>query len=143
MKTVKLNSISEVKTEKSRTDGKVSRKYYTAYFSDPSNPFAEARQQNVFQSHNADGTAASWKSGDPSIVAQYIGKELPGAFVARKVAPYQIGERTVDVCTQVVLGDVNEITIAKAFKANGFTLINETAPVAASAIKEGSAALNA
>ena len=40
MKTVILNSISEVKTEKSRTDGKVSRKYYTAYFSDASNPFA-------------------------------------------------------------------------------------------------------
>lgn len=103
MKTVKLNSISEVKTEKERKDGKVSRKYYTAYFSDATNPFAPARQRNFFQSHNVDGTIATWKSGDPAIVKQYIGQSIPGEFINAAVKPYEVNGKMVTSFTAVVL----------------------------------------
>lgn len=103
MKTVKLISISEVKTEKVRTDGKVSRKYYTAYFADSLNPFAKQTQRNIFQDHNQDGTVAIWKSGDPAIVKNFIGKEIPGQIVNCSVAPYDINGRMVDSFTTVLL----------------------------------------
>jgi len=126
MQTLKLNKISEVKTEKERSDSKIKRQYYTGYFSDATNPFAPMRQQNFFQSHNEDGSIATWKAGDPSIVKQYLGKEIPGAFITRTVNPYQIGEKTVTSATCVVLGEVNEVTIERAFKANGLTINSNT-----------------
>ncbi len=129
MKTVILNSISEVKTEKSRTDGKVSRKYYTAYFSDASNPFALKRQRNFFQDHNADGTLATWKSGDPAFVGKYVGKEIPGEFINATVSPYKIGENTVTSYTAVVLSGEK---LSNIVKAQGHVLA-ETAQVAVSA----------
>jgi len=63
MTTVKLNSVSATKVEKERKDGKPSRKYYTAYFSNPLNPFAAQRQRNIFQQHvGKDEMELSWKS---------------------------------------------------------------------------------
>lgn len=129
MKTVKLISISEVKTEKSRTDGKVSRKYYTAYFSDASNPFAPKRQRNFFQDHNADGTVATWKSGDPAVVSQYVGKDIPGEFINATVTPYELNGKMVNSYTAIVLSGEK---LSNILKAQGHSLA-ETAPVEATA----------
>ncbi len=103
MKTVKLVSISEVKTEKTRTDGKVSRKYYTAYFMDALNPFAKQQQRNMFQDHNTDGKLAIWKSGDPLIVGKFVGKEIPGQIINCNVVKYKIDGRDVNSFTTVLL----------------------------------------
>ena len=114
MKTVKLVSISEVKTEKARTDGKISRKYYTAYFMDALNPFAKKQQRNFFEDHaNDEGTATIWKSGDPAIVKQFIGKELPGQIVNCEVEPYMINDRSVTSFTTVLLDGERLSTILK------------------------------
>lgn len=135
MKTVKLISISEVKTEKSRTDGKVSRKYYTAYFSDASNPFAPKRQRNFFQDHNADGTVATWKSGDPAVVSQYVGKEIPGEFINATVTPYELNGKMVNSYTAIVLSGEK---LSNILKAQGHSLA-EAAPVA---VESSAEALN-
>lgn len=123
MKTVKLVSISEVKTEKQRIDGKVSRKYYTAYFADAQNPFAKQVQRNIFQSHSTDGIVATWKSGDPALVKSFVGKEIPGEFVNSVVEPYKIDGREVNSFTTVVLAGENVKTI---FKQSGHTIVEET-----------------
>lgn len=122
MKTVKLISISEVKTEKQRTDGKSSRQYYTAYFADVMNPFAKQIQRNIFQSHSADGKTANWRAGNPELVKNFIGKEIPGQFVNSKVEPYQIDGRTVTTYTTVVLEGENVDSI---FKQSGHPIAKE------------------
>lgn len=119
MKTVKLVSISDIRTEKTRKDGKVSRKYYVAKFIDATNPFAPARQRNVFQDHNADGTVATWKSGDPSVVSQFVGKEIPGEFVNASVVPYEVNGRTANSFTTIVLSGEK---LANVLKQQGMTL---------------------
>ena len=144
MKTVKLVSISEVKTEKQRTDGKISRKYYTAYFADAHNPFAKQVQRNIFQSHSTDGTVATWKSGDPMLVKSFVGKEIPGQFVNSTVETYKIDDRDVSTFTTVVLEGENVNTI---FKQNGHPIVTKAEDKAEEAIneilaKESSIALN-
>lgn len=126
MKNVTLTKISEIKTEKSRTDGKVSRQYYTAYFADASNPFAPARQRNIFQTHNADGTACSWKSGDPAIVAQFVGKQIPGEFVNVTTKPYDVNGRMVTSYTTVLLAGEN---LKAVLKQSGVEMAVETSQV--------------
>lgn len=113
MKTVKLISMSEIKTEKERKDGKVSRKFYEATFTDSQNPFIPARSRRFFQDHNFDGTIAIWKSGDPSIVKQYLGKEIPGEILNVKVASYKIENREVDNVTLVLLSGEKLSTVCK------------------------------
>ncbi len=135
---LKLITMSEVKTEKSRTDGKISRQYYTAYFMDPMNPFAKQAQTNIWQDHNSDGTIAIWKSGDPSIVKQFIGKTVPGAIVNSEVEPYEIDGRIVETFTCVVLGHQ---TKAQAFKLAGH-LLKSDKKIVVEEIKQTSAALN-
>lgn len=88
--TMVLASMTEVKIEKVRTDGKVSRKYYTARFTDPSNPFAPAVSRNIWQQHNNDGTSADWKVGNPDLVRTFLQKEIPGKVVSAEVTPYFI-----------------------------------------------------
>ena len=111
---LKLVSISEVKTEKVRTDGKASRQYYSAVFSDPNNPFAKTVQRNFFQQHNADGTEGIWKGGNPSEVKQFIGKTIPGEIVSETVEAYQIDGRSVGTYSTVVLSGENKATVFKS-----------------------------
>jgi len=114
MKKLILVSMSEVKTEKTRTDGKVSRKYYTARFADASNPFAKGVQRNVFQAHSADGKTASWKGGNPDQVRSFIGKEIPGQMVNCTVEPYTIGEnKNITSYTTALLDGENIVAILK------------------------------
>ncbi len=113
--TVKLVSISEVKTEKDRTDSKPSRKYYTAYFADTMNPFAKQIQRNFFQDHTGEvgKEIAVWKSGDPAIVKTFIGKEIPGEFLNVTVTPYTINDRLVTSFSTVVLANEKLATVLK------------------------------
>lgn len=129
---LKLISISATKTEKSRTDGKISRQYYTATFGDSENPFAASVIRNIFQSHVGDeGKTAIWRGGNPSEVAQFIGKTIPGAIVTKLVVPYTIGEKTVNKYTTVVY--FNE-DVATVFKSCGHPLV-ENAVVATPSVK--------
>jgi hypothetical protein len=113
MKTVKLLSIGEILTETRTKDEKASRQYYVAKFMDSLNPFAAVRQRTVFQDHNADGTIAFWKSGDPSIVKNYVGKEIPGQIVNVNVESYKIDDRDTNTFTTVLLDGESLKTILK------------------------------
>lgn len=126
MSTLKLVSISEVKTEKPRIDEKVSREYYTAEFNNPANPFGKSVKRTFWQQHNADGTIAEWRGANPKDVAKFIGKEIPGRIVAGTVEPYAIvnpltgEEREATTYTAVVL---NGETPEAVFKASGKILL--------------------
>ena len=125
-----LDKVSAVKTEKERKDGKVSRKYYTAYFSDAANPFGKVAQRNFFQVHNADGTEASWKTADPEKTASFIGRTIPGEIVTRKVAPYELNGKMVNSYTTIVLKGE---TVESVFKQQNHSLVSESAPIVAEA----------
>ena len=121
---VTLVSISVVKTEKTRKDGKKSRQYYTATFANANDPFAPTVIRNVFQSHtNDDGTDCIWRGGNPEQVATFVGKQIPGAIVTRTVTPYVIGERTVNRYTTVVRASEDEVAV---FKQCGHTIVKAT-----------------
>lgn len=137
MSTLKLLSISPVKTEKERVDSKVSRQYYTALFRNPANPFAKGVSRTFWQQHNADGTSAEWKGANPKEVMSFIGKEIPGKIVSRQVEAYDITDSTGAVreansYTAVVMDGELETAV---FKASGKTII-EAAPVIAAKIDE-------
>lgn len=105
MRTLKLVSISEVKTENRTADSKPARKFYTAYFMDPINPFAKQQQRNFFQDHVGEKGSETcvWKSGDPAIVSKFVGKEIPGQIISCNVEPYKIDGRAVNSFTTVLL----------------------------------------
>src|SRR5688572_3434199 len=132
MSTLKLISISDVKTEKVRIDNKVSRQYYTAKFQNPANPFAKAVSRTFWQQHNADGTKAVWNGADPTVTKSFINKEIPASIVSRTVEPYEIEgadgtPREATTYTAVVMdGETPEAV----FKANGKTIV-EAANVSA------------
>jgi len=132
MSQLKLVSISEVKTEKARSDEKVSRQYYSATFSNPLNPFSRNIKRVFWQQHNADGTLAEWKGADPKDVKAFIGKNIPGAIVSSQVEEYEISTpgfepRMANTYTTVVLDGE---TPQAVFKAAG-KIIVEAAEVAA------------
>ena len=115
MKKVKLLSISTIKTEKERTDGKVSRKFYTAYFMNSSNPFAKPLQRNIFQQHvGEEGKEVNWKGGDPAIISTYVGKELDGQFISNIfVKPYEVSGKMVNTTSVILLDGEKLETILK------------------------------
>jgi len=99
------------------TDG---REYYIAVFQDSNNPFASLKSRVISQQFDSQGNPV-WKAADPHTIKQYLGKELAGNFVTKKVAPYSIGDRMVDSYTAVVLGHENVDTV---FKNAGHDLID-------------------
>jgi hypothetical protein len=129
MNTLKLSSVTAPKTEKSRVDGKVSRQYFTATFTNPANPFAKGVSRVFWQQHNADGTEATWKGANPKDVAAFVGKEIPGYIAARQVEAYDITSidgsiREANSYTAVVLDGELETAV---FKASGKVIV-EIAP---------------
>ena len=125
MSHLKLVSISEVKTENRVKDDKVNRQYYTATFSNPSNPFAKTSTRTFFQQHNNDGTSAEWRGANPSEVRAFIGKLIPGQIVCCQVKPYDIvgsdgAIREANSYTTVVLEGEN---VASVFKSLGKTVL--------------------
>lgn len=134
MSHLQLVSISEVKTEKSRIDNKVSRQYYTATFANPANPFGKTVSRTFWQQHNIEGTEATWKTANPSLVKTFIGKLVPGTIVSSKVEEYDIvnqgtGEvRTASTYTAVVLEGETAYSV---FKAAGKIMVETVDSVAA------------
>lgn len=131
MSTLKLVAVSESKTEKVRTDGKVSREYYTAEFNNPANPFGKSVRRTFWQQHNNDGTVAEWRGANPKDVSRFIGKEIPGRIVSGTTEAYEIisygGEvREATTYTAVVLdGETPEAV----FKASGKILLVAANPM--------------
>lgn len=121
---LKVTAKSAVRTEKVRTDGKESRKFYVVTFQDATNPFAKPAKRTIFQSHDTEGKA-SWITGDPSLVT--IGMLIPGEIKTMAVAPYDItiGEevKSVSSYTAPVLG--NEL-LETVFKNAGHPLAGST-----------------
>lgn len=130
-----LLAISAISTEKERKDGKVSRQFYIAEFQDPNNPFSETRKRTIFQQHNADGTKASWRAGNPDQVKKFLGKEIPGEIVSENVPEYDIvinGEsRKANKYTTVVF---SHETVESVFKAAGHALDAKSTTVVASEV---------
>lgn len=123
MSHLKLVQISEVKTEKERVDGKVSRQYYTASFSNPSNPFLKTVSRVFWQQHNADGTSAEWRGANPSETRAMLGKLIPGQIVAAQVEAYDItgsdgAIREANSYTTVVFEGENPVAVFKAAGKN-------------------------
>lgn len=115
MKTnLKLVSVTEIKTENRQKDKKVNREYFTAEFVDVTNPFAiKTVKRNFFQSHNADGTKASWGPLNMSTIKSLIGKQIPGEVVNENVLPYEIEGRTATNYTTVLLPGENKKSLFK------------------------------
>jgi hypothetical protein len=138
MSHLQLVSISEVKTEKSRIDNKVSRQYYTATFANPANPFGKTVSRTFWQQHNIEGTETTWKTANPALVKTFIGKLIPGTIVSSPVEEYDIvnqgtGEvRTASTYTAIVLEGENAYSV---FKAAGKVMV-EAATVVANNVEQ-------
>ena len=109
--------------DKDGIDGKLNetsdgRKYYIATFRDPSNPFGVERTRVIAQTTDSSDNPV-WKSGNPSMIKNFVGKQIPGDIVTRQVPSYMVGDRTVDSCSLVILK--NE-SITSVFKSNGHDL---------------------
>lgn len=137
MSQLKLVAISQIKTEKDRSDSKISRQYYTAEFSNPANPFGKTVKRTFWQQHSTDGLSAEWRGGNPSEVKAFIGKLLPGKIVSSQVEAYDIADslgniREANTFTTVVLDGENNQSV---FKSAGKTIV-EVAETIVSEAKE-------
>lgn len=121
-KVLVLLAISAILTEKTRSDSKKSRQYYTAEFKDPENAFAPTVKRVIWQQHNVDGTETIWKGGDPEQVGKLVGKQIPAEIVSRQVQAYQVGTNTATKYTTVVFGHE---TVESVFKSAGHELTSE------------------
>ena len=108
-------------------DGKLNltkdgRKYYIAIFQDPSNPFGVERYRVISQQSDSAGNAV-WRSGNPALIKQFVGKLIPGDLVTKDVEEYIVGDNTVSQYTCVVLKGESIETI---FRQQGHELGSET-----------------
>lgn len=123
-KVVKLESVGEVK------EARDTRKYYTANFSNPLNPFGKTVSRNFWQQKNAAGEPV-WRGADPAQVKPFIGRTIPGTFENRNVVPYSIQiagqpDRTANTYPTVVLDGEN---IESVYKSVGHPLAEENTVV--------------
>lgn len=123
-KQLRLIEVGEVKTAKDN------RQYYSATFQDPANPFAGAKSRIFFQQKNSAGEPV-WKGAHPDDTKKFVGKLIPGEIVTAEVEPYEIGERTVNIHTAVVLG--NELA-EQVFKQQGRVMLKEGAEATPAAV---------
>jgi hypothetical protein len=119
-KQLRVESVSEVKKEKSRTDGKVSREFYTAMYSDAENPFIKWRTRNFFQQHSPDGTEVYWRGANPVNARAMIGKTIHGEILKVPVDMYKIvdangQEREVDNFTIVIFDGESIEEVVKSY----------------------------
>lgn len=134
-KTLTLIAMGAILTEKVRTDGKVSRQYYTAEFGDQSNPFGQSVKRVIWQQHSADGKTASWRAGNPAQVKLFIGKQVPAEIVCLQVPAYDVqgGDGVVRQATKYTTVVFAHETVNSVFKSAGHpleenTVINTTVP---------------
>ena len=95
------------------------RKYYIAVFRDPSNPFGAERTRIIAQTTDSEDNPV-WKSGNPALIKQFVGKNIPGDIVTKSVVPYDVDGREVMSYTSVVLKGE---TITSVFKSQGHQLM--------------------
>lgn len=91
---LRVEEMSEVKTEKDRVDGKKSREYYTLMFSNADNPLINWRTRNFFQHHSPDGTEAYWRGANPTNAKGMIGAVVKGEIMKVPVENYTIIDGT-------------------------------------------------
>lgn len=118
-----INDISPVKEEKSREDGKVSRKYYVAYPQSADNSDA-ARGVTMWQSHNSDGTAAVWKTApNPARVRRIVdaGEDFQLSGVVAKVELNEAYEVNGNKTTKATVYAAHESLLEQALTE---TLVN-------------------
>lgn len=107
MNKLKLVAVTELKTAK---DG---RAYYTAEFQDVNNPFANTVKRNFWQQKNAAGVA-EWRGASYDVISKLVGTTVPGSIATRVVEEYQIGDRTANIFTTVLLGAELDVQVFKA-----------------------------
>lgn len=118
---LRVEEMSEVKTEKERVDGKKSREYYTLMFSDAANPLINWRTRNFFQHHSPDGSQAYWRGANPTNAKAMIGATVKGEIMKVPVETYTIVDgtgvsREVDNFTIVIF---NGETIEEVVRSYG------------------------
>lgn len=143
----KMLIITEVlgaKQEKARIDGKASRSFVGATFSEAiqgadgryyPNPFRNS-YRNIFQKHSTDGKTATWKVTPEQLNALKAGQlAIPGEVVTKKVKSFSVLDATgaqqkrkdgslvfADRYTAVVLNGEDTATI---FKASGHEIVGD------------------
>lgn len=127
---LKVIAVSDLKTEKTRKDGKVSRKFYTLSLGDANDPFKKKRIKNIFENHVGDGkTEARFSSANQAEAKALIGKTIPGSIQIVEVEPYQVdgSDRMATKFAAVIIGDE---TLANVLKSAGRVLKGAEAQVA-------------
>lgn len=119
MSKLKVHSVSAVKTEKERKDGKKSRDFITVNLADASNPFSvKLYTRNIFQRQLKDGSN-SWGAMNPLAVKALEGTLIDGKVATANVEPYIIkGEtpdkdRTVSLYTTVLFAGETIESVAR------------------------------
>ena len=124
-------TVSAVKTEKARYDGKPQREFVTITFADKSNPFnVRTYTRNIFQ--RLVGDANSWGATSPAILKSLEGKQVDGCAIATEfVHEFEIEGRKVNKHTLALLPheSTSPAAIARAFREQGHPLISD-APLA-------------
>jgi len=143
MKNLTVIAVSETKTEKPRSDGKLQREFVSVQFADKSNPFdVRTYTRNIFQRQLADGTN-SWGATSPAILKSLTGKQIEGCEIATELThPYAIEDRTVNKATMVLLPHESKSLASKmqAFRSQGHPLM-EDLPLANSIVAEEATAV--
>ncbi len=126
---LKVIGVSELRKEKARKDGKVSRQFYTLSLGDANDPFKKKRIKNVFETHKADGTAG-FSAANQEEAKALIGKTIPGSIQIVEVEPYAIAgsDRMANKFAAVIIGDE---TLANVLKSAGRVLKGQEVAVEA------------
>lgn len=119
-KELRIEEISETRTEKDRIDDKKPREYYTILFSDAANPLKAHRTRNFFQRHSPDGTEAYWRGANPVDAKVMKGANIKGEIMKVAVAPYPVLdskgiERMVDNFTIVIFDGENLAEVVRNY----------------------------
>lgn len=103
-KNVIVTDVTEVKTEKERSDKKARRQYVTVTFAEAikgndgrlyPNPFRRA-SRNISQRHSADGKTVAWReTPDQLNFLKKTGNPIPGEIITKKVKefPVMVGDK--------------------------------------------------
>ena len=137
--TVRLSAKADAQLvdDKDGVNGKLNltsdgRKYYIAVFRDPSNPFGAERTRVIAQTTDSEDNPV-WKAGNPALIKQFVGKNIPGDIVTKSVVPYTVDGREVMSYTSVVLKGE---TITSVFKSQGHQLMTSDGVIAGEAAFE-------
>lgn len=153
-KVVLITGVTAPIAEKARKDGKASRLFVTATFTEAlqrkdgsfyPNPFTSTKR-NIWQRHAADGKSAAWGATSPDALKELMNASnpIPGEIVSRKVAQFPVlgadGKQNKTLKGELVFGSsyttvvLGNEDIKKVFSQAGHEIVGE---VNAPAIAEG------